>query len=185
MKVEFFVPEDGTEIMVRIDNGISTVLDYTIPEHKQLIMVLFSFIKEHYPKAFNCLHELYSRSAQYHYLVVRRFIKCNLSKFDSVPDFDDSDFEFHFEQISCPMRGECKHENIICNPKLSNTLSCRELEVAKLIAENMTDVEISNELHIPFETVCSRRKAILKKLNLPNKQAIALWYFKIYNNPTL
>lgn len=184
MKIEFNCPKDSAEILMRIDGGAIVPLDYTEELHKTIIMRLFNKVRENYSDCFKALHALYSLSAQYHYMLVRRFVKCNLSELDSIPDFDDNDFEFHFEIVPCPMRGECKLEGIVCNPKLNSSLSEKEMAVANLIAENLTDAEIANTLHIPVETVSSRRKAILKKLGLPNKQAVALWIYK-FKNPTI
>jgi DNA-binding CsgD family transcriptional regulator len=172
--IEFLVPEDGNDIFIKMDGGKFEQL--TPESHKKLIDDLYLKIKEDYPKAYNALMELYSKFGLAKFLMINRFIKCNLSRFDTTPDFENT--EFKFERINCPLRGECKHENIICNPTLTSTLSNREMEIAILISENLTDEEIANKIFRSIDTIKNHRRAILRKLNLKNKTDIALWIYK-------
>ena len=44
---------------------------------------------------------------------------------------------YDFEEVKCPMRGECLYEGVICKPKLTTVLKDRVLMVFRLIVSNM------------------------------------------------
>ena len=43
----------------------------------------------------------------FEFSIVRRFLKCNFGEFDSTMDIDQMG-NFHFEEVKCPLKGECK-----------------------------------------------------------------------------
>jgi DNA-binding NarL/FixJ family response regulator len=51
-------------------------------------------------------------------------------------------------------------------------LTRREIEVLKLIAEGLTNVEIADKLFISFQTVDSHRKNLFKKLDAKNRASL-------------
>lgn len=59
----------------------------------------------------------------------------------------------------------------------SNELTDREMQIACLIATGMKDKDIAAKLGITHLTVRQHVHKILKKLNLPNRTAIAIWHF--------
>ena len=87
----------------------------------------------------------------------------------------DEHGELHFEQVSCPMRGECADEGVICNPKMRTILSEREMEVAKLLS-HMSPEGISLELKLSIRTVYNHIQAIKIRLRLKTIAQIATWY---------
>lgn len=54
-------------------------------------------------------------------------------------------------------------------------LSARQREVLKLVAQGLTDRDISEELHISMTTVRSHLRAIFEKTGTGNRTAAALW----------
>jgi DNA-binding CsgD family transcriptional regulator len=78
----------------------------------------------------------------------------------------DAQGNFKFEFVGCPLRGECKHDGIICNPRFNSRLSNRELEVMQLCADGLRDDEISERLFISLNTVNNHRKNSFKKLGV-------------------
>lgn len=70
------------------------------------------------------------------------------------------------------LRQQIKYETSVFQEKLSN----REVEVASLIMQGMTNKEISDKLFISFETVRSHRKNILKKTGARNTAALINYY---------
>lgn len=59
-----------------------------------------------------------------------------------------------------------------CEPA---SLSSREIEVIKLIAEGMTNHGIAHVLHLSFHTVSAHRKNIFKKLNLKKASELIMY----------
>ena len=98
-------------------------------------------------------------------MAVRRFIKCNLGVYDNMIDLDEH-WNFKFEFVSCPLRGECKYDKIICSPQFDSKLSDRQLEVMELIYKGMTDSEIADKLFISLNTVNNHRKNSFRKLGI-------------------
>jgi len=136
-----------------------------------IIDLLYDRIHEEYSECFIALKSIYTNAFHFKYLMARRFIKCNWSVSDETLDIDLEGM-FHFEFVPCPMRGECKYEGIICNPKFNSNLSDRELEVVKLICKNLPDDEIAAKLFISYHTVVNHRRSILRKIGAKNKQGI-------------
>jgi DNA-binding CsgD family transcriptional regulator len=166
-EIEFFLSADQTELMFQ-QNGISKPLG---EEDHEFINLLYQIIKDNYHEAFTALSSIYTNSAHFKFLMVRRFGKCNFGIYDNKPDLR-SDLLFNLEFVPCPIRGECKWENTICMPKFNTNLSEREMEVLKLICENLEDLQIAERLFISVFTVNNHRRSIERKLCVNNKLGI-------------
>jgi DNA-binding NarL/FixJ family response regulator len=66
-------------------------------------------------------------------------------------------------------------ENENSDGVLVNSLTKREKEILKLVAEEFTTKEISEKLFISVSTVESHRKNLIKKLNVKNSIGLALF----------
>ncbi len=133
------------------------------------IQKFLEVLEEFYPEAYKALRELYARydgNRLYRdFLAVRRFIKCNFGLYDNRIDVDEN-WNFHFEFVGCPLRGECKHFNVICSPKFNSTLSQAEERVMKLLYRGKTDEEAAELLYISIYTVRNHRKNAFRKLSI-------------------
>lgn len=165
--VELFTSPDGLDIVIRQDCKYHTLTD----QDTELIQFLYNQIQDLYPDAFKSLQELYAKAFNFKFLIIRRFAKCNFSVLDDKNDIQ-ADQSFRLEHVGCPLRGECKHEGIICKPKFNTTLSNREIEIVKLICRHFTDQQISEMLFLSYHTVCNHRRNILRKINGHDKTAI-------------
>jgi len=170
---EFFI--DDTDIVYRDGKSYKVLAE----DDHAIISEMYNKIKDLYPEAYECLQGIYSNSAYFKWLFVRRFIKCNFGNLDNKADIR-SDGSFRLEHVSCPLRGECRQENIICSPKFNTNLTKREIEVGQLIAKNYADIDIAEVLFISLDTAKNHRRNIEKKLDLPNKAAI-MNYFITHN----
>lgn len=141
-----------------------------------LIADMLTLIQELYPAAFAALSELYSRSElnknYYHFRMVHRFIRCNFGEYDALSLDVNANGHLRFEDVRCPLRGECPFECIICKPTLDSKLSERESQVAKLLGEGFTAGEIGEELHISPHTVKRHIANIKTRLKLPHTHQI-------------
>lgn len=136
----------------------------------KLVEELLSRIENFYPEAYQALKESYAKSSAaltyYRYLMVRRFLKCNFGNLDTTEqDLDDEGF-FRFEKVSCPMRGECKFEGIICMPKFSSRMSDAEMRVMRLYYQNKDVGDIADTLYLSVHTVKNHIKAAYAKLGI-------------------
>lgn len=165
---EFYTTPEG-EAMFRTLSK-SKILEAT---DRTEILFINDEVKSKYPEADKATSIEYARALpnvpHYQFLKARRFVKCNLGNYDSVEDID-GDGNFHFEEVQCPLRGECKWEGIICKPKIRTKLSARELEVMKLIYEGRKVHEIAESLFIAIMTVKQHRRNSLNKLELHSVQ---------------
>jgi two-component system, NarL family, nitrate/nitrite response regulator NarL len=60
----------------------------------------------------------------------------------------------------------------------NETLSKRELEILKLIADSYTGIQISEKLHISYNTVETHRKNIFRKLGVNTSHALIKYVFE-------
>ena len=162
--IEFFTSEDGADIMVS-ENGLVRIFS---DQEKELIDQIYIKLQNDYPEALTALISIYGKAWNFKFLSIRRFLKCNFSRHDSIQDIS-SDFEFKFEIVKCPLRGECTFEKTICTPKFNTTLSKREISILQLIAENLSEQQIAERLFISINTMKTHRQHIYKKIGLINK----------------
>ncbi len=131
---------------------------------------LLERIENFYPTAYKALKENYIRSSAnvpyFKYLMVRRFLKCNFGDLDTTHHDIDRDGVFHFEKVACPMRGECRHEGVICMPRFSSRLSDAEMRVMRIFYEYKDIEKIAELLYISGHTVKNHIKAAYAKLGI-------------------
>lgn len=125
--------------------------------------------------------QLYSSSTMnrwhYEFRVVHRFIRCNFGEYDQYNLDINKDGQFVFEEVKCPLRGECEHEGVICRPELDTALTAREMNVFRLIASNCQTDDIAAELHISPYTVNRHRENIKAKIKVHNvSEMISYWH---------
>lgn len=163
--IEFYTTPEG-EVTLRPAGQAERQLKETDTE---FIQEMLSSIREFYPDAYTALMEVYSKSAankQYRdFLAVRRFIKCNFGVYDNTIDIEATG-AFNFEFVSCPLRGECKWDGVLCNPKFNSQLSARQLEVMQMCYQGIKDEEIAERLFISLSTIQNHRKAAYRKLGV-------------------
>lgn len=163
--VEFYMTPKG-EVMVKEGNAPETQLKETDYE---FISAFLSVIEEFYPEAFAKLMKEYERStvnrSYRDFLAVRRFIKCNFGNYDNMLDVDQN-WNFKFEFVSCPLRGECTGQGLICGPKFNSKLSDRQMDVMRMCYEGKPDDDIAESLYITLDTVKNHRKNSFRKLGL-------------------
>jgi len=165
MNLDFIRTPDQKEIIfINRDDKSIHILD---EKCHHVIDSILSVIKRDYTEAYDALYKIYEGSAFHKFFMVRRFIKCNMSIGDDTIDFDGN--KFNFEDVVCPLRGECKWDGVICKPKFNTTLSDRELEIAKMIADDFSDIEIADKAFISIYTVINHKKNIYKKLGFNNR----------------
>lgn len=155
MKVEIFTSADGIDLIANQGSEYRKV-----NENDSLVDLIDDIIKEKYPKADKMLHEVYQTKFER----VRRFCKCNFANHDNVPDLKDR--EFNFEFVPCPLRGECPHENIICNPELETGLTVRETDVVKAFATGKLAKEVAVALRITQRTAEAHKRNVYAKLGI-------------------
>lgn len=164
--IEFSITGDGSTIMIQEGKKprVFNENDHDVIKH------FIGVIESIYPQAYDALKEEYGEFQNFKYRAVNRFIKCNWGNDDEIKDID-ADGCFNFEHVRCPLRGgDCIWEDTICHPKAMNSLTRREIEVARLIAAGKSYKEIAQQLFISVRTVESHRDNIYNKLGF-NKQS--------------
>lgn len=167
-EIEFYI--FGGELWCKTEEGQNQVVNESKTE---LIGSILTQIRECYPNCYKALVKEYARSSAnvpyYQYLMVKRFCKCNFGKLDSTKPDVDTRGGFHFEKVECPLRGECKHEGIICSPKFNSKLSEQELRVMKLIYNGASKEDVAEQLYISPYTVKNHIKSVYLKLGIHEK----------------
>lgn len=165
--IEFFTYE--SEVWLRESDGSMKILnenDYDI------ISKLIDQISTFYPKAYDALGSEYAGCAAnqtyYRYRIAVRFIKCNFSALDNIPDIS-ADKHCNFEHINCPLRGECKYDHVICRPEFDHGLSPAEKKVMALVYEGLTEDAIADRLRLSPFTIHTHVRNAYARLNIHSK----------------
>ena len=163
---EFYIIDD--ELWCKTELG-----NFLVDENeKEITQEMFDFIRDNYKEAYEALMKEYSKSAcnvpYYKYLVVRRFCKCNFGSLDFTKNDIDA-ISVNIEKVSCPLRGECKFEGIVCMPTRCNNLSATETDVMKLLYEGRTIYDIAELRYKSPNTVKNQVKNIYRKLGVHDK----------------
>jgi DNA-binding CsgD family transcriptional regulator len=162
--IEFYSTPEG-EVMIKEEGRGVRQLSPGDPLIDPLLEALHEFRTDAFQGLGECYKASWLNKRYYHFLMARRFIKCNFGGYDNVLDIDHLG-RMNFEFVPCPLRGECKYDRIICSPKFNSKLSERELEVMKMLYEGHSDDEVSNKLFISLNTVNNHRKNSFKKLDI-------------------
>ena len=165
--IEFFTYEH--EVWVREHDGNTHKL---VETDYDFMRAMVDYIYTFYPKAYKALAEEYKAISFnmpfYRYRIVCRFVRCNFAQLDRTPDID-GDMHSTFEYIQCPLRGECKHENVICRPEFDHRLSPAETRVMRLVYEGMNESEIADRLCLSQHTVHTHIHNAYSRLGLHGK----------------
>ncbi len=175
--IEFYNTPEGDVMTKELGKPAEPLKDSSRP----IISYMLSIIRDRYPKAHAALMKLYSCSTMnrwyYEFRVVHRFVRCNFGEYDQHKLDIDHHGQLLFEEVRCPLRGECEYECVICKPELETHLSEREMEVFRLIAAHRQTDEIASELHISPCTVNRHRENIKAKIDAKNVgEMVAYWY---------
>ena len=146
--LEFYI--SGADVYVEDGSGC-----HRLDEGSPLVGRIMEYVDSMYPLAAAALRECYSKSARnahyYNYLMARRFCKCNFGSLDHT--MSDLGAVVGLEDVSCPLRGECRYEGVICHPKVQTTLTEAELRVMRLVRDGLSNVQIADELYLSPNTV--------------------------------
>lgn len=164
---EFFTYEN--EVWFRLPNGSS---DRLTEKHTDIITSALNRIELFYPNAYLALCKEYERCKSnlpfFRFRIVSRFCKCNFGNIDNIPDIDGLG-RFGFEYVPCPLRGECRHEHVICSPDFEHRLSDAEMRVLRLWCGGKKKDEIANDLHLSVHTVNNHIRNAFARLGIHEK----------------
>ena len=155
--------------------GEVTIKEIGMPERQlkesdiEFIQRFLEVLEEFYPEAYEALRKIYTRYEGNRYyrdfLAVRRFIKCNFGLYDNEVDIDEN-WNFHFEFVGCPLRGECDGFKKICQPKFNSKLSDRQTEIMRLCYEGLSDDDIASRMFLSSHTINNHRRNSFRKLGV-------------------
>jgi len=95
-----------------------------------------------------------------------QYARCRFGSFDGKPDIDADGHIQHTEYWDCGFRCKCPHEGKICSSMkvARGILTFREIDVIRLIADDLMAKEIADKLHISVTTVPVHTANILRKI---------------------
>lgn len=164
---EFFNYEN--EVWYRLEDGTT---DRLTEKNTDIINKVLDKIEKFYPNAYNALcaeyHKCKPNLQFFRFRLVSRFCKCNFGNIDNVPDIDQFG-KFNFEYVQCPLRGECKYENIICKPTFDHNISDAEMRVLRLWFLGKRKETIAEELYLSIHTVNNHIRNAFTRLGIHEK----------------
>lgn len=163
--IEFYRTPEG-EIMVSDENGLRTYKE----EHRDFTESFYALMEDRFPESLEHLSKVYAKSRgnlrYFQFLIVHRFIRCNLGIYDSRKDIDHLG-QFSLEEVPCPLRHhECHLFGIVCNPRYNTNLSIRQQEIMRLLSNGNKVGDIAKIMHISPETVKTHRRNAYRKLGV-------------------
>ncbi len=160
---ELWLKEEGKS-PVRLSEG-----DFDI------IRELAEYIETFYPKAYKALSDEYAKSSlhlsYFRYRIVHRFLCCNFSQLDDIPDIDAHGV-CNFEFVNCPIRGECRLDHVVCHPEFETHLTASERRVCVLWADGMSEDDIAGELNLSPYTVHNHIRNAYKRLGIHTRSEL-------------
>lgn len=98
--------------------------------------------------------------------MIWQYARCRFGSFDSNPDINATGELQHTEYWDCGFRGECPHEGKLCSSiKAENgIITPREIDVIRLVAEDLMNKEIADKLLISEKTVPVHKQNIIRKI---------------------
>ncbi len=158
---EFYRTPNG-EVMIHDENGSHCLTE----QDRNFITAFIAKMNSFWPEALQELSKIFDKSRHniplFEFKIVRRFLKCNFGRYDNTLDVDQMG-NFHFEEVECPLRGECMSEGKICRPKFNSSLSNREVEVMHCFYEGMAVDQVSERMCISPDTVITHKRNALQR----------------------
>lgn len=163
LNTEMYTTPDGC-VMIKPAGESVRELAENGKENRLFIQAMLEYLRTFYTEAFNSLCAEYSAKElnrlNYEYWIVSRFIRCNMGDYDLLSHDIDHTGMLQFEEVRCPLRGECKLENICCKPTFNSGLTHRETEILRLVVSHHEATEIAERLHLSPHTVNNHRRNI-------------------------
>lgn len=114
-------------------------------------------------------------------LRIKKFAYCRNGGFDTKADFTD-DGAHNAEYFDCPDRATCdaRVQKMLCHcfPAQNGTLSPREIEVIKLICDDLSDKLVADQLGITFNTAKNHRRNIEQKIGCFSKSGVVRFAYE-------
>lgn len=107
---------------------------------------------------------------------LKKFVACNFGNFDSRADLTEDGIIMR-EYWECGNRGACLLEGKLCKlpSGLNGRITPREIEVIKLIGQDLADKQIADHLGISVNTVHVHRANIEGKIPAFSKAGVVVW----------
>lgn len=171
--IEFYTFND--EAWVHFADGKAEKLT---ERHDEIISAIYEMIEQFYPGAFAALSKEYERcipNMSYHrYRIVVRFIKCNFGNIDKTADIDALG-RINLECVPCPLRGECKLENVVCRPESAHNLSEAEMRVMRLWHQGLNKEDIAEQLYLSAHTVNNHIRNAYFRIGVHSRAEFMRW----------
>lgn len=132
---------------------------------------------EKYPKAIMAMEELNITDPIGQ---LKRWALCRFGNFDNRADITEDGVIIH-EYVNCSSRGRCKYEGILCMQKYPaeyGNLTPREIEVIKMVIQDLPDKIIADRLGISVHTMAVHRTNIERKIGCSTKVGITAFAYQ-------
>ena len=152
--------------------GITSGQTYTWNELPSRVKLEIRKDLQNNPQALELLQHLNPKER------LRVYSTCKFGGFNAIPDIDvDGTIKGEHWNCgceSCPLKGLFRSSLEVNN----GTLSGREIEIAKLIAQGYFGKEISARLFISESTINSHKRSIFEKVGVASSVELTIWAHK-------
>ena len=160
--IEIYVDPISYKVRVKDESGH----DRPLAKEKELTVFLVEKIRKMYREAWEeCYREATNAGIKDARATILRalehFVRCNFGLLDGTADICGERMEL--EEVPCPLRGFCKHENIICKPKL--TLPLLQYQIYEKMEQGKGCEEIAEELNTSKNKVSDNTYILRQRFN--------------------
>ncbi len=161
------------------DNQLITICNGKIYYDLEMPKLIFDLRKKELRNDIDAQQSLYRMEVTELNEMILQFCKCRYGGYD-----DTADTIIHKKSTpdywNCGKRGVCKKEFCLCRPVITENgqLSRKEIEVIKLIAQDLADKQIAEILQVGENTIHTHRYHITKKIGCSSKNGIVAFAYE-------
>ena len=167
---ELYVDPTTYKVRVKDESG----KDMPLEKDKALIKKLVEQIKSNYLEAWvECLAASKQWPEEIRALkALERFCRCNFGMLDGTADITDKGCEL--EEVQCPLRGYCRHEFIICKPKLA--ITDLQMNVVEEMISGNTKEGIATKMKTSIANVKRWTYRLRKRFGIANNTGLVSFF---------
>ncbi len=112
-----------------------------------------------------------------------QYSRCRFGGYDGNPDITPNGDILHTEYWDCGFRCKCPYEGLICSSiKVKNgVLTAREIDIIRLVAEDLLNKEIADVLDMSEKTVPVHLQNIARKIGISNRRGTLIRFALQHN----
>lgn len=161
--VEFFV----------VENVLKAILSGKVIDFNEIPIRIVELLREEINKDEKVKEALVQMHPDSDWKRLEQFVMCRLGGLDFNADIKDGQIQ-DGEYVSCPKRGICPHEGVVCKfPKINDyRLTSEDIKLIQYSTTEMTNEVIAEEMDMPMGTYHKHKTKLHQIFKIQTKQGL-------------